>query len=530
MKIKKLIIYLTMTIIGVFLTNKTSNIKAQSQNNTYILKAESIDEDEARTSTETIKGIFPKGEYTVVITYNNGVKITDVGPLYVNYDMRQMTANKINIDGYTITYKFKLEYPSTKLSFFDMDIKKASNGSLYTDYAFEQAILTTPTLDNTEPVIDGWLGVYYTNYDNPRPLEDIISKITAIDETDGVVEVNIAENNYTDKEKTLGSHLVKLTASDKAGNTSSITIDVIVVDATKPTITGINTYISNMSSPITQESIKVQLKASDNYDTNLEIELVQDNFTGNEQKEGSFTISYKTIDSSTNESEIYVVTITNKDDIKPIITGKNNFEVNSTGTITHEYIISELSASDNIDTSLTINLINDTYTSNKTIVGTYTMTFNAIDNSENTSDIFIVNIIVKDDIPPMFLISKDFFSVDDTITLTHKQILDILLFTNDIEETNLLEYKIIEDNYTSNSNIAGTYTIKYELEMNNGQIIELHSNIDVIGNKNIKTNKVKNKTIIDHIKNFIKNLFKTIIKYICFGWIWDKKGNFNPNW
>lgn len=530
MNIKKITLYLTILIAGLFLTSKTTNIKAETTNNTYILNADSIDEDEAKTSTETITGVFPKGEYTIVITYNNDVKITDVGPLYVNYDMKQMTASQINTEGYTVTYKFKLEYPATKLSFFDIGIKKASNSSLYTDYAFTQAILTIPALDNTKPVIDGWVGVYYTNYDNPKPIEDIISKISAIDETDGSVTINITQNNYTNKEKTLGSHLVQLTASDKAGNTSSITIDIVVVDATKPTITGTNTYTSNMSSPITQESIKAQLKANDNYDTNLEIELLQDNFTDNEQKKGSFTISYITTDSSTNKSEIFMVTVTNKDDIKPIITGKNNFEVNSTGTITPEYIISELNALDNVDTNLTINLINDTYTINKTIVGTYTMNFIVIDNSENTSDTFIVNITVKDDIPPIFLISKDFFSVDDTITLTHKQILDILLATNNIEESHLLEYKIIEDNYTYNSTTEGTYNVKYELKMNNGQIVELHSNIDVIGNKNIKTNKSKSKNTIDYIKEFITNLFKTIIKYLCFGWIWDKKGIFTPNW
>jgi len=341
--------------------------------------------------------------------------------------------------------------------------------------------LTLGDADTKAPVINGWEGVYYVNYDNPPSLSSIINRISAVDETDGNVSVKVDSDGYTGKERTLGSHIVKLSATDSAGNKSEITIDIRVTDGTKPTISGKSTYTSNMSSPITEASIRAGLTASDNHDSNLTVQLVNDGFTANSQKAGSYTITYKAVDSSGNTSDIFTVTVTNKDDIKPTITGTSTYNVSSTGTIASDYIISQLTASDNIDSNLTIKLVNDGYTANKDKVGTYQMTFNVTDASGNTSDTFTVNITVEDDIPPVFWVSNDFFSVDESLTLTHDQIVDVLLKMNGIEATQVVAYRVIEDNYSANASVPGVYAMTFQLQMANGQVLDLSSEINVVG-------------------------------------------------
>lgn len=398
--------------------------------------------------------------------------------------------------------------------------------------------LTLGDSDTQAPVINGWEGVYYVNYDNPPTLSSIISKISAIDETDGNVSIKVDSDGYTGKTGTLGSHIVKLSATDSAGNKSQITIDIRVTDGTKPTISGKNTYTSNMSSPVTEATIRAGLTATDNHDTNLTVQLVNDGYTANKQKAGSYNLTYKAVDSSGNTSDIFTVTVTNKDDIKPIITGTNSFIVASTGTITSDYIISQLTVSDNIDKNLTIKLVNDGYTANKDKVGTYQMTFNVKDSSGNTSNTFTVNITVEDDIPPVFWVSNDFFSVDESLTLTHKQIIDVLLKMNDIDTTMVANYRVIEDEYTMFANKVGTYAVAYELQMINGEVIELSSEINVVGEEDFvpseeteeKEDKGFMKKVFEDVKEFFVKIIKSIVKYIGLGFIWDKEGKFDPHW
>lgn len=364
---------------------------------------------------------------------------------------------------------------------------------------------TLKQADKTAPVFNGYEGVYFTNYDNPKSLSDILSGITAIDETDGQVTVRTIQDGYTGKERTLGSHIVKLSASDAAGNTTEITIDIRVVDGTKPTISGQTSYTSNMSSPITEASIRAGLTARDNHDSSLTVQLVNDGFTGNEQKSGSYKITYKTTDSSGNVSDIFTVTVTNKDDKKPTIEGTSTYNVSSIGAITSDYIISQLTAKDNIDSNLTIKLVEDNYTANKAIVGDHTMTFNVTDKSGNVSETFTVTISVYDNIPPVFWVSDDFFSVDETLTLTHDDIVAILIAQNGIDETQVVAYRVVEDNYTANASNPGVYAMSYQLQMANGEVLELSSEINVIGEEENKPVEVDEEAWYKNAWNWVKD-------------------------
>lgn len=397
--------------------------------------------------------------------------------------------------------------------------------------------------DGVKPVING-SSIYYTNYDNPKTLNDILETIYAIDETDGNVEVVVEEDNYTNSNKDLGEYTVLLSATDKAGNKAEMTLTIVVTDGTNPTISGVNTYISNMSSPITEATVRAGLSASDNYDQTLTIQLVHDGFTGNEQKAGSYTITYKTVDSSSNESETFVVTITNKDDIKPTLTGTNEYNVSSQGKLSIEHLISNLVASDNVSSDMEIKVYEDNYTDYSSIVGDHIVKFYVEDASGNISDVYDVTISVFDNIPPVFWTSKDFFSVDESLTLTHKDIVDVLIVQAGIDPADVTAYSVNQGtNYNvEGGNKPGNYALSYKIQLKSGEVVDLNSQINVIGEKDNVVDQIEDQEKIeqearnffqkawDAIKGFFSNLWKWIVKYIGFGWAWDKEKKFIPEW
>ena len=545
-----------IAMCGVTLLGATGGILATDNGSSNIVQAATISDNvitftnanyeteyaDTWFQTESINGTFIPGEYFINVTFNLGSNTLDsVQDVYINgYGTKNPKATVVSKNGNTVKLKFTLATTLSKMSVYVGSVSYGGYFQTWTSKPYSSLTVTMPILDEQAPVLEGYQGVYYTNYDSPKTIQQIISGIKAIDETDGEVTVNITEDNYTGSESVLGSHIVKLSASDAAGNTSTITIDVIVVDATAPTISGVTSYTSNMSSPVTESTIRSKLSVSDNYDNSLTINLVKDNFTGNEQKAGSYTIEYNATDSSGNVATTHVVTITNKDDIKPTITGTSTYNVSSTGVITSDYIISQLIVNDNIDSNLIIKLVNDGYTENSTLVGTYQMKFNVTDNSGNVSDVFTVNITVNDDIPPVFWVSNEFFSVDESLTLTHQQIVDILLLMNNIETTEVLAYQVVEDNYTANPGTPGVYAMSYRLQMSNGEVITLSSEINVVGEEVADPvepgEKIEQETknffenVWDDVKEFFNKIWKSIVKYIGFGFVWDKEGKFEPNW
>lgn len=323
-------------------------------------------------------------------------------------------------------------------------------------------------VDNQKPVINGWEGVYYTNYDSPTTLNDVLSKITAWDETAGNVPVNIVSDGYTGKENVLGNHYVVLSASDGT-NTTQITINIIVVDATKPVINGPTALTSNMSSPLTEAGIRAMLSGTDNADTSLSIELVADNFTANKHKAGSYTITYKTVDDSGNESAIHTVTITNKDDIKPIISGESSITAGSATKLSIDEIKSHLNVSDNIDTGLTISVVEDNYSNNYSQVGSHTITFNSTDKSGNVSDIYTLTIVVSDTTKPVITGTNQYTS-NMSNPITEAQIRAGLTVTDNVDES--LTINLISDGFVGNEQRFGTFEVHYNATDSAGNVSE----------------------------------------------------------
>ena len=391
--------------------------------------------------------------YQSEITYNVG--INNITPTQI---VAIQTAID-DVDGNVATYLVSSNVDFNKVGRYTIVVgAKDKAGNESTAYIYINIV------DRQAPVISGWQGVYYTNFDSPTTLANVLSKISAYDEYKGTVPVNIVSDGYSGKENVLGDHIVKLSATDGT-NTSEITINIIVVDATKPTISGPTSLTSNMSNPLTEADIRSKLSASDNADKSLTINLVQDNFTANKLKKGSYTISYNTTDDSGNVSDTFVVTIMNKDDIKPIITGSTSVNGGSSTKLTIDQIKTNanLKSSDNIDSNLTISVTEDNYSSNFDKVGSHTIKFKVTD----VSDTFMVTIVVKDTTKPV-INGSDSIRSNLSSPLTEEYIRSQLTATDNVDDN--LEIELIEDLFTNNKYDVGNYQIKYKVTDNAGNV------------------------------------------------------------
>jgi len=171
-----------------------------------------------------------------------------------------------------------------------------------------------------------------------------------------------------------------------------------------------------------------------------------------------------------------------------------------------ENIKSKITAYDENDGLIDVKIHEDNYSSNYTILGTYSLTFSASDNSENTSYLTI-DIKVIDTIKPTISGQKNINSYMSN-PLTTDQIKGTIKITDNYDK-NLNNLKITLDDYTSNITKEGTFTITLvALDNSNNESLPFSIKITMIddippvieGETAYKVN-IKNKLNISTILN-----------------------------
>jgi len=351
-----------------------------------------------------------------------------------------------------------------------------------TSYSLSAAVVN---LDDKAPALE--TQVFLSNVDNPISLEYILSQVKFVDEVDGNMTVtasDVTSDNYSSNKNKVGKWQIVVSKTDKAGNTGTGTIEVWVQDKTGPIITGQSTFTSNMSSPLTEAYIRSQLTATDNVDGNVEIQLVKDNFTGNEHVVGSKTIIYRATDAEGNVSADYTITVTCVDNIKPTITGESNYTTGYKNVINESIIKGALTLDDNLTSNLTLEEISNNYRGNESIPGTYQIKYRTTDAVGNISEVFTVTITVTDEIPPVFYVSGKFIGISQANTLTHQELVNLLIYMEGLIEeegaaVNLLSFGGYE---TEAVNAPGVYTLSYRTRTADGVESEVKTaTIKVLG-------------------------------------------------
>lgn len=302
--------------------------------------------------------------------------------------------------------------------------------------------------DTLSPVINGETN-YITNIDNPVSESQIRSGLHAFDNVDGHLDSThfvLVSDNYTANQNTLGTYIIKYSVSDTAGNTSYVNVNVKVVDVIKPTITGTNSYEIVYNQVLDIETIKNNLTITDNYDTGLLPLLVSDTYSVNKAVVGSWKITYEATDSSNNKSDLFTVTVNVIDNIKPVISGQDSYSTGTKVKLLESEIRAAITATDDYDGSLELELIYDDYTENHHLLGNYIIMYRATDSSNNFMN-FQVNIHVTDDTPPEIFTNRYFINIDGALNYTLDEIIQHLVDTGQISAETLTNYDISSSNY-----------------------------------------------------------------------------------
>ena len=244
---------------------------------------------------------------------------------------------------------------------------------------------------------------------------------------------------------------------------------------------------TNVSNPISFSTIKNNLYVFDYIDGSLtnSKEVVRNTYGTSDYNVGDWVIEF-TVKNSRNISNNIVINIHVADDVKPVISGPDEFVMQNINMKTLIDVQNELTANDNYDGDLTnsieIDSSNDAFTNRTSELGTFPVNFVVTDSSGNVGN-HVVNVIVEqgDFVAPVF--SGTFSrSLSSSSPMSIEELLADIRAVDDYsgDVTNRIE--ITYNDYKYNSTKAGNYRITLKVVDNAGNPAVQNISIKVYDN------------------------------------------------
>ena len=198
------------------------------------------------------------------------------------------------------------------------------------------------------------------------------------------------------------------------------------------------------------------------------------------------------------------------DDVPPVITSDAD-EVNLTpyNAMSKEEIKSLFHATDEIDGTLSLEVIEDTYTPNAEKIGEYSVTVKATDRSENTSTKKIV-LRVQDSEGPVFYVKKSFIKATAGNIPTTEEIISSLIRQEVIPDKRYLRWDVIEGEKITNSLPVGIHEFTLLLEAEDESSETVHVTLEILPKESSET---KTLSFFDKILLFFKKLWEKIVSF-----------------
>lgn len=343
-------------------------------------------------------------------------------------------------------------------------IKRRAGGGGYNinmQPSYVTPIATNPPLVS-DPIIT-IVGTLLVTVEKGYPYDD--AGATAEDYLGNSLTSDIVITNTVDTSD-IGTSIVKYNVSDALGNTATeVTRTVNVVDTTKPVITMIGN--ENVSVMIGTTYSDAGATALDYYNLNLTASIVTTS-TVDTSAVGTFTVKYNVKDVSLNSADEVVRTVTVYDSIVPLITllGSSPITVEKGDT----YVDAGATALDNdsVDLTSSIAVVN---TVDMTTPGTYSVTYNVMDSSQNSAVEVTRTVNVVDTTAPVISLiggSTVTFEVGEAYTDAGATAMD---YKNEDLTSSIT---VTSDVDTS---IEGSYTVAYNVQDASG-----NSAIEVVRN------------------------------------------------
>ena len=197
-----------------------------------------------------------------------------------------------------------------------------------------------------------------------------------------------------------GSYTVTYSATDDSGNTGTATRTVVVADTTDPviTLTGNATETVECGGSYTDAGATV----ADGCDANVSVDTAGD--TVDTSNPGTYVITYDATDASGNAAAQVTRTVTVSDTTIPVITllGSANVTVECGSAYTDAGATAVDACDGNITGSIDTNSDVDTATP-----GTYSVTYDAQDSSNNAAVQVVRTVVVSDTTAPVLTLNGD---------------------------------------------------------------------------------------------------------------------------
>ena len=234
---------------------------------------------------------------------------------------------------------------------------------------------------------------------------------TVSDDTDdSPTVVHIHDINFD----VLGEYTFTIQANDDSDNVSTIDITVNIVDTEAPVITGVVNGSSTIEAGIVFDIVTGTVE--DNYDVNKNATVVSNL---DSDVPGVYTVTWSGTDSSGNEAVDVVWTITVEDTTIPVITNIDDVTISIEYGTGYELIAPLVTdnSSEEVTTSVESNI-------NVDVLGTYTVTYSAVDSSGNEAVDKILTVNVVDTQAPVldifgtisYTIGDGFPGIDNIVT------------------------------------------------------------------------------------------------------------------
>lgn len=337
---------------------------------------------------------------------------------------------------------------------------------------------TLMSADYTAPSIGGTVHVS-VNVDSQPTIDEILSHVKAIDETDGEVPVTLVSSTYEQGVMEVGDYIIKVSAKDAASNTSTADITVHRYDNTAPVIAGKDSYDLNYDHDITFQKVLDGLTITDNVDSNLKFEVVSDSFTGHEHELGNYQIVVKTKDLSNNYSINKTISLSVKNKGTAVITAPKEITVTISQPLTLEQLKERISVEDGYDGIITnYNIAGfDEYTTTSGIVGTNAITITYTNSGNNTATA-TTSIKKLDDKAPGIYFDSGYF-----VMLPKGQEFTLEKFKEHAARVLMISPEEIESiEGTFDTNTVGEYTMKVKLSSGSTETFNV-----IVGNVQSKT-------------------------------------------
>jgi hypothetical protein len=466
-KIHKLV-YLMVLLLGSITLSTAVTYAASSPGVTYLIEGQYVYVEINGTTNLNDSSVWWGQSYNIDFR-DSGITQTP-SKFYIEYysfqadDITQTIYNITEVD--EIFGELDLTYSDEVVFYNNAGLSAYMSIPDQLDQNDELIVYFELPFEDASPVLSGETA-FVTNVDLPLSEASIRSNIYAYDDTDGDIThlITKSSDTYTPNMNTVGTWQIIYSVQDSAGNVSTLTVHVLVRDVTAPTWNVAKAEVQvSYTATFDIEAYKSQLGVSDNYDPSgsLTITIHANTYTANKTVVGTYNVVYKIKDTAGNET-LAQVEVNVIDDVAPTISGPTTIMKPNNTALTVGEIKAQLTANDVVAGNLTssIAIQGDNYSGKGHLVGSYAIIFSVTDPSGNKST-HTVTVTVTDNIPPIFYIKDNYFiTVDQSVTLTLSQIIDILEITGQLETsgTGGVEITALINEYTGNEDVPGIYAV-----------------------------------------------------------------------